>query len=53
MDENGKPIHEAVTLYANNATIWIKDFVNAFDKMQQNGYDNLMVGPNDFWRHRN
>ena len=38
-DENGEPIYKAVELYAENATIWMKDFVSAFDKMQQNGYD--------------
>ena len=53
-DENGEPIYKAVELYAENATIWMKDFVSAFDKMQQNGYDknDLIVSNSNPWSHR-
>ena len=51
-DENGEPIHKAVELYANDGDVWIKDFVLAYDKMQQNGNWGLELGPNIFWRHR-
>ena len=48
-DEYGKPMHEAVKLYAEDGDLWIKDFVLAFDKMQQNGNTDLVLGPNNFW----
>ena len=55
-DENGVPIYKAVELYAKkaNAKLWMKDFVNAFDKMQQNGYDknDLTVSKSNPWSHR-
>ena len=52
IDETGEPISNAVELYANNAAIWIEDLINSLDKMQQNGYDELVVAPNSFWNHR-
>ena len=53
-DETGKPIYKAVELYAEKPEKWMKDFVNAFDKMQQNGYNKneLKGSVNNLWTHR-
>ena len=53
-DETGKPIYKAVELYAEKPEKWMKDFVNAFDKMQQNGYNEneLKGSDNNLWTHR-
>ena len=53
-DEKGKPIYKAVELYADNPQIWMKDFVDAFAKMQRNGYqdDELHLSVNTLWTHR-
>ena len=51
-DEFGEPISDAVELYAENGTRWMKDFVDAYTKMYQNGWPNLVDGPNNFWTHK-
>ena len=51
-DEFGIPMPDAVELYADNGTLWMHDFVNAYTKMYQNGWPNLIDGPNSFWTHR-
>ena len=51
-DEFGEPISDAVELYAENGTHWMKDFVDAYTKMYQNGWPNLVDGPNNFWTHK-
>ena len=57
-DEYGEPMHKGVKLYADDGDLWIKDFVLAFDKMQQNGYLDkqgnldLVLGPDNFWSNK-
>ena len=51
-DEFGEPISGAVELYAENGTRWMNDFVDAYTKMYQNGWPNLVNGPNNFWTHK-
>ena len=52
LDEFDVPISDAVKLYAENGTRWMKDFVDAYTKMYQNGWPNLIDGPNNFWTYK-
>ena len=45
----GTPIHEIVEDYAKNHDTWAKDFLEAWQRMQSNGYDNLMDAPQNSW----
>ena len=38
-DEQGLVMHEIVELFANNQQLWINEFIEAFEKMQENGYE--------------
>ena len=42
-------------MYADNQELWIENFVNVWDKMNQNGYskEELVQGPTGFWGHLN
>ena len=51
-DEQNKPIYKSVQKYANDPELWLEDFVDAFDQMQQNGYTKLETSNNNFWSHR-
>ena len=51
-DEHGLELHKAVDLYADDGDTWIKDFVDAYTKMYENGWSNLEVGSSNFWTHR-
>ena len=50
-DQSGMEMHEIVESFANDQQTWISDFVPAFQKMQENGYDseNLITSP-DGWQ---
>ena len=45
----GTPIHEIVDVYAKDHDIWAKDFLDAWQRMQANGYENLKDGPQNSW----
>ena len=58
LDEHGVPLSQVVVNYAEDDRLWMKDFVEAYIKMQQNGWtDNngisaLNPGPSNFWTHK-
>lgn len=52
LDEHGIPLYDAVVMYGENATLWMHDFVEAYIKMQQNGWTKLTQGPSKFWSHK-
>ena len=50
-DGKGMKLHQTVELYARNQNRWLVDFVNAWEKMSQNGNSGLIQGPKNFWTH--
>ena len=50
-DGTGQEMWETVEEYADSNEVWIAEFVTAFDKLQNNGYDGLDQGPYGFWTH--
>ena len=51
-DENNQEMYKSVEEYASNQELWIDDFLRAWSKMQNNGYDKLEDGPIGYWSHR-
>ena len=51
-DENGQEMHKSVEEYASNQELWVNDFLSAWAKMQQNGYEKLEDGPIGYWSHK-
>ena len=51
-DENGQEMHKSVEEYAGNQELWVNDFLSAWAKMQQNGYEKLEDGPIGYWSHK-
>ena len=51
-DENNQEMYKSVEEYALNQKLWINDFLNAWSKMQKNGYNTLDDGPTGYWSHR-
>ena len=39
--ENDKPVSSYFNIYAENQATWVKDFTQTFEKMAQNGYQDL------------
>ena len=50
MDDSGLKMHEIVELFANDIQTWINEFVDVFQKMQENGYvpGTLSSAPNNW-----
>ena len=48
-DENGQPLHEIVEEFADDHDVWASHFLDAFQRMQNIGYDNLKDGPENSW----
>ena len=48
----GKPIHQTVEEYADHLDVWLDDFVNAWEKMSQNGNSGLVDGPTNILTSR-
>merc|ERR1712060_723774 len=38
--ESDEPVSSYFKTYAKNQTIWVEDFIPAFEKMSENGYEN-------------
>ena len=51
LSEKGKPIHEVMDEYATDHDVWIDDFLDAWPRMQSNGYGSgeLKDGPESSW----
>ena len=51
MTENGEHLHEVMDQYATDHDVWIDDFLDAWPRMQANGYTpgELKDGPESSW----
>ena len=51
LDLDGEKAHEVIESFADDHDVWARDFLDAFEKMQANGYDagELSVGPENGW----
>ena len=50
-DGTGQELWKTVEEFADSQESWIKEFADAFEKMQSNGYQSLDQGPSGFWTH--
>jgi len=45
----GEPTHQIVDEYAEDHDVWAKDFLDAWQRMQSNGYEDLKEAPQNSW----
>ena len=49
VDEDGTPIYQIVEEYADDHDVWASDFLDAWQRMQSNGYTDLKNAPESSW----
>ena len=47
--ENGKPIYKIVEEFADDHDVWASAFLDAWERMQSIGYDDLKNAPQSSW----
>ena len=48
-DETGKPIYKIVEEFADDHDVWASSFLDAWERMQATGYNDLKDAPQNSW----